>query len=1484
VEALRGKRDSEYPALLALQHFHRSNKAPDAAALTAVEGALMSAQERALPAALLLAGQFLWLQGDSAGAKLCADRVLRENAAHDGANVLRGWLEVHDGMSTQVHGIGPLLTASSAYPAPMSATLVGESISSAMARFEGVLANTAPPAAGSPGAGAPRSAAATTLFLDASMGLALAYERRGDYTAAVDVLTDALTVHNWFLPAACEQARLFTKQGDWENASETVARILEVDGTSIECHRLLCLGSLLREGPDSLRAVARLQDLLAALGKTEPRSARLFYDTSRVMARLCARSRPLLSVTLSMVEAACKQDPESSVFVSEMAAQRLAAGDVSAAATAFRDASRLDETNADAVTGMIACQMAQGLLEEAEAQLELFRMIAGSGGEGEGEAAVLKTPAAALLDAQLAWRKNRDRRGQVAYIGEALSIWGQGLGILQRPSSGSGTSRGGPGGAGGSRGGLVPAAVGENGSALRISHASPSAILSSPVDGLPLTALLPGNGSDMWEFYWRLQPDALFDCLRELVLLPGTGGAGGAGAGSAGAGGGAAGSGADQLLSGMLASALHPDVAGALASAAGATAFSTPTATSLSSTAAFAFAAAALTPASAASGSGAGSPSGRTALAGPAAPGPAALALLASLTNATPAYTPAWLLGAVALSSAQAWDAAVAAARRALELAPSLTDGHLLLAHVGLARGDVRLASSALESALAQSFAVQSSAMYLRIKAAVLAAQGRHEEAVAVCESAMRVPGVKLGPGGARRGAGVAKAGSGGAADAGAAAVPLQDRASIFLQLAESLLALDRLPEATKAVTDALMEFRGSAEEARVTLASARLALKKGDADAALTLLSSIPASAVSAYAAAQTLRAEVYLTHRRDRRLFLQCYQDVAARDRSEGNLIALGDAHMRVQMPEEAVACYEAALALRPTNTPLACKVGRALTLMHDYSRAVTYYSSALAAADAAEAEAAEEEEARAKAEADGVEPPAAAGKGGTSSGTHHRLSATDRSMLRSDLTELLLKLRRFDDARSLLQQALQEAASVATGAAAATSPRSRAAGSGFDASSLLESLAAIDSGAGGGGGADTTAVVISLRFVRRNLQLLAKVQRGIGDDAGAEAALQQAHAVQTRILALARRDPSAAAAATAAMRSAVTGFTAGSAAAGGDSSTFSLSLALALSHSSLSAAAAGASSGHSTHAAGSGVAAGAALSLHPASLAQMQPLDLERLETAALCLALGRHYEAEKAPPRDEAARELYREAAEHAEGIVVPAPPSAPAPTSSASASSAAAGAGASGITSPLAGLTTSVGIGGKGDSGAIGASAAAAAAVAGPDGPPSSPYETAMLSLARLHLRRGEVEECRGVCNSLIDSNPKGCEEAHVMLADLLFRQADTAAALFHFSALLERRPNAYDALARLVTLLRRGGRLPDVLRFLRAAVKARPAAEVSDAGYKFCRGLYLRYNNEPHESIKLLNAVRSTGEGGASGSGEGKRGRWANLSANVGRW
>lgn len=929
-----------------------------------------------------------------------------------------------------------------------------------------------------------------------------------------------------------------------------------------------------------------------------------------------------------------------------------------------------------------------------------------------------------------------------------------------------------------------------------------------------------------------------------------------------------------------------------------------------------------------------------------AAPGRAAVALLGCILNTIPAHTPTWLAAAAAFAGAGAWDAAVGAAKKALSLSSSLPDAHLLLAQVSLARGDLRGATAALDAALATSFAVGSTPAFLRLQAATHAAAGRFADAVASCEAAMKLPGVRLGPapGGRGGGAGRGSSSSVSSSSSSAGEVSLSDRAALFATLAESLFALEKIPEATAAVTDGLRELRGTAEEPSLLLAAARLSLRKGDADAALALLAALPGSASPAgQAAATVLRAEIQLTARRDRRAFLQCYKDLAARERnSEASLVALGDAHMRVQMPDEAVACYEQALAARPSNVALACKVGRALALTHDYGRAVTYYSSALAAAEAA----AEEAAAAAGAGAD-----APASPGGKPGGPSRQLSTTDRALLRSDLTELLLRLRRFGDARSLIMKALSEATAALTaaagargrGRAAAAGSRGAgiAAGAGADVATLLEALTnAVDAVTGGdgdgassgpspgsGSGASTSsaaATIISLRFVRRNLQLLARVLRGTGDAAdaaGAGAALRQAHVLQTRVLALARRDPAAASAATAAVTRAISGAGApgsasgaslaglgagagagisagasagaggpgGAAAIGGIGSGgvsaggavagagqgFSTALSLSLTHSFLYAAATvsaaaaastGSASATGASAAAAAASAGFALPVPLPALAGLPPLELERLETAVLCMTLGRWCESTSLPGAagDAEAERMYTQAAELSQGINTTA--LLPAPASAATSASASSGKAGDGSAAAAAAATAAA---------AAAAGSAAAAAVAADAGlaagPPPSPYEAAMLALARLHLRRGDPESCRAVAESLVASCPPGgggAAEAHLLLAQLLTRSEagagaaiaeSTGAALYHLSALLERRPCAYEALASLLPLLKRAGRLSEASKYFKASLRVRPSAETADAGYKYCRGLFLRLSNEPHEAIRILNSVRVAG-------------------------
>jgi tetratricopeptide repeat protein 21B len=85
----------------------------------------------------------------------------------------------------------------------------------------------------------------------------------------------------------------------------------------------------------------------------------------------------------------------------------------------------------------------------------------------------------------------------------------------------------------------------------------------------------------------------------------------------------------------------------------------------------------------------------------------------------------------------------------------------------------------------------------------------------------------------------------------------------------------------------------------------------------------------------------------------------------------------------------------------------------------------------------------------------------------------------------------------------------------------------------------------------------------------------------------------------------------------------------------------------------------------------------------------------------------------------------------------------------------------------------------------------------------------------------------------------GNEEASMMLADLMFRKNEYEAATFHFQQLLEKKPTHYVALARLIQLLRRAGKLTEIPRFLKTAEQLARRAS-SEAGLHYCNGLYSR--------------------------------------------
>ena len=74
-------------------------------------------------------------------------------------------------------------------------------------------------------------------------------------------------------------------------------------------------------------------------------------------------------------------------------------------------------------------------------------------------------------------------------------------------------------------------------------------------------------------------------------------------------------------------------------------------------------------------------------------------------------------------------------------------------------------------------------------------------------------------------------------------------------------------------MTDAMTEFSGTAEEIRITIANADLALAREDIEGALAMLRNITPDQPY-FVQAREKMADIYLNHRKDKRLYASCYR----------------------------------------------------------------------------------------------------------------------------------------------------------------------------------------------------------------------------------------------------------------------------------------------------------------------------------------------------------------------------------------------------------------------------------------------------------------------------------------------------------------------------------------------------------------------------------------------------------------------------------
>ncbi|XP_038145708.1 tetratricopeptide repeat protein 21B [Cyprinodon tularosa] len=275
-------------------------------------------------------------------------------------------------------------------------------------------------------------------------------------------------------------------------------------------------------------------------------------------------------------------------------------------------------------------------------------------------------------------------------------------------------------------------------------------------------------------------------------------------------------------------------------------------------------------------------------------------------------------------------EAAQSSLNHCLEQCPSHADAHLLLAQIHLLQGNMMLCNQSLENCLSHNFEIREHPLYHLIKAQAKKKAGELGEAIQTLQMAMSLPGVR-------------RAGSSSKSKHKKAELSSADCVSLFLELAEALWLNGEQHEATKVMQDAINEFSGTPEELRVTIANADLALLRGDTELALSILRNITPEQPY-YVSAKEKMADIYLKHRRDKRLYASCYREMVEKLPSPHTYLLLGDAYMYIQEPEKAIEVYEQALKKNPKDGALASKIGKALVKTHNYVKAISYYEAAL------------------------------------------------------------------------------------------------------------------------------------------------------------------------------------------------------------------------------------------------------------------------------------------------------------------------------------------------------------------------------------------------------------------------------------------------------------------------------------------------------------------------------------------------------------
>jgi tetratricopeptide repeat protein 21B len=319
------------------------------------------------------------------------------------------------------------------------------------------------------------------------------------------------------------------------------------------------------------------------------------------------------------------------------------------------------------------------------------------------------------------------------------------------------------------------------------------------------------------------------------------------------------------------------------------------------------------------------------------------MGLLRKVLSVAPGCVPAYLELSRIVSALGRPDDALKLLRQCLGMLPTCAAALLLTARIESGRFNTAAADRALEQALSGNFSIRSVILFRYAQAVVRAQQGKTDEALAEIVTLSQLPQFLFSDtGGSSTGI---EGGGDELEDSFLDRVPIteEDRVGVIIAHATLLNKSGKVKDGNKLLSDAKVNFAGSAQEIHLLLASSQLAIDRGDFESAIRSLDKIKTESTF-FHRAQVLKGEILLVHNHDKEAFTKCYLSLVESNPNEKSYTLLGEAYLRILNPEMAVDAFEEARKRDSTNTKLRARIGKALTATHEYHRAVAFYENIL------------------------------------------------------------------------------------------------------------------------------------------------------------------------------------------------------------------------------------------------------------------------------------------------------------------------------------------------------------------------------------------------------------------------------------------------------------------------------------------------------------------------------------------------------------